>query len=132
MFIVDPEEAAFATNISGIFDNAAGTKPETNYNATTGGKLKNIVDTWKYIPGSAGNDGIFTRPDGVYNMIQFHIHSLSEHRIHKVAYAAEIHCNSIFDLSNSCSPKKKCNCFGCYWNHDPSWLCLFTICCSVD
>jgi carbonic anhydrase len=71
-------------------DNAAGTKPVTNY-VPSAGKIVNLVDTWKYVPAGA-SDGTFTRPDGVYNLIQWHIHSLSEHRINKTAFAAEIHC----------------------------------------
>jgi hypothetical protein len=117
------------TTISGVLDNAAGARPVTNYQATAGkGRIENHVDTWKYVPGVA-SDGTFTRPDGTYQLIQWHIHSLSEHRINKVAYAAEIHCN-FFNSNLSCPCQGRCRCYflSRYRNNGTSGCCFFSIC----
>ena len=76
-----------------------GSFPNVAWSATGTGKLKNLGEELKYYPTyPAGSvnipDGNFTRPDGVYDMIQFHIHSPSEHRIDGRSFAAEFHCEN--------------------------------------
>jgi carbonic anhydrase len=60
------------------------------------GKLKNYGDTLKFYP--SATDGVFNRPDGVYNLAQFHIHMPSEHRVNADEWPGEIHCKPFCDI----------------------------------
>ena len=77
-----------------------GLFPNIKWAPGAGGILKNVIDTFKYVPGTI--DGTFDRPDGRYELIQFHVHAPSEHRVNGQYFAAEFHC--IFCFSDfSCS-----------------------------
>lgn len=90
--IVEPSDNAFNVTLNGVMNND-GTHPNVAWKNTVGGVLINMGDTFKFASSSA--DGTFTRPDGVYNMVQFHIHSNSEHRVNGRTYAAEFHCKEL-------------------------------------
>lgn len=84
----------FNTTLNGVMDND-GTFPNIDWTSNTEGVLKNIGDALKYEAGIDKTDGIFVRNDGVYDLIQFHFHSPSEHRVNGRAYPVEIHCNTL-------------------------------------
>jgi carbonic anhydrase len=75
-----------------VLDNSAHKYPGLQYpvEAKAAGTLKNMGETLKWSPSVAGS-GTFTRPDGIYNLLQFHFHVPSEHRIDGVEYPMEIH-----------------------------------------
>ena len=78
----------FKTKINGVLANPNAAYPAISY-PNTGGKVKHYGDTLKFTPNTT--DGVFTRPDGAYNMIQWHLHTPSEHRVDGNDYPAEVH-----------------------------------------
>jgi carbonic anhydrase len=96
--------------------NNDGTHPNVAWSNTAGGVLINVGDTFKFASSSA--DGTFTRPDGVYNMVQFHIHSNSEHRVNGRTYAAEFHCKPLKAKNHSRTYSSNCkwNLLSCCWS----------------
>jgi carbonic anhydrase len=70
-----------------------GTYPNVAWTNTAGGILENKGHTFQFT--AKGADGTFTRPDGIYDMLQFHIHSQSEHHVDGRSYAAEFHCKTL-------------------------------------
>lgn len=93
MIVVMPMDFHFNTTLNGVMIND-GTYPNVDWSANPGGVLKNVGDALRYDAGPNETDGIFVRPDGVYDLIQFHIHSPSEHRVNGRSYAMEIHCKN--------------------------------------
>ena len=88
--IVEPESETFKM-IDGVLPNADGKHPEINYPSTPG-VLLNTGDSIKFTPAKGGESGHFARPDGIYSLLEYHIHYPSEHRVDGIDYAAEVHC----------------------------------------
>jgi carbonic anhydrase len=79
--------------IRGVLPNIEGKYPELNY-PNKPGELKNAGDSLKFTPAEVGQKGTFRRPDGMYSLLQYHIHYPSEHRVDGVDFPAEIHCKA--------------------------------------
>jgi carbonic anhydrase len=82
-----------STAIGLVLDNSAHKFPGLIYpgESKAGGKLKNVGDTLKFEPNLLTGAATFTRPDGVYDLLQFHFHSPSEHRVDGMEYPMEFH-----------------------------------------
>lgn len=76
-----------------VLDNSLHKYPVLSYPVDTKavGKLKNYGDTLKFTPDTQTGVATFTRPDGIYDMIQFHFHIMSEHRVDSMEYPMEFH-----------------------------------------
>ena len=99
--VVEPNAIDFKTTINGVLDNAAKTYPAITW-PNGAGKLKNYGDTLKFTPASltAATFDRGTNGGGVFNLIQWHIHAPSEHRVDGLDYPAEIHCSLLFVMIN--------------------------------
>jgi carbonic anhydrase len=67
--------------------------PQVSY-PNAPGVLHHLGDVIKFVPNKV--EGTYVYNDGQYSLIQWHIHTPSEHRIDERDFAAEIHCTSIF------------------------------------
>ena len=105
-----PEEGShFSEEIHGVLNNN-GFLPQISY-PNSAGKLKHVGDVVKFFPSKL--DATYTHNDGQYNMIQWHIHTPSEHRVEGRDYVAEIHCT--FFIYINCSRSSARKRIGCYW-----------------
>lgn len=89
---IEPASADFKDTLQGVMKND-GSYPGISF-PTSAGKLALTDYAYEFKP----NDptGTFVRPDGTYSMIQWHLHSPSEHRVNGIEYPAEVHCQSSF------------------------------------
>jgi carbonic anhydrase len=84
--IVEPQSPDFE-RIQGVLKNY-GQYPGISY-PTSAGTLEHLGDTLKFTPKTP--NGVFERLDGAYSLIQWHVHTPSEHRVNGIDYPAEIH-----------------------------------------
>lgn len=78
--------------LQGVLKNPNGMLPVLSW-PDQAGTLANLGDTFKFTP-TAGT-GTFDRGTtggGTFSLLQWHIHTPSEHRINGMDYPAEIHC----------------------------------------
>jgi carbonic anhydrase len=77
--------------------------PQITY-PNTPGFLHHLGDVVKFVPDT--KDGTYVYNDGQYQLIQWHIHTPSEHRIGERDFVAEIHCIFMF-IMYSCSSARQ-------------------------
>jgi carbonic anhydrase len=87
---IEPDSADFKETLKGVMTNH-GYYPDIRFPSTSG-KLKSSGVALEFTPNDSS--GTFVRPDGAYEMIQWHIHSPSEHRVNGIEYPAELHCEN--------------------------------------
>ena len=90
---VEPYSDDFMVKLQGVLKNPNGMYPALSW-PDQPGTLANLGDTFKFTPaaGAAGTFDRGTTGGGVFDLLQWHIHTPSEHRINGLDYPAEIHC----------------------------------------
>lgn len=86
---IAPESEEFIA-IKGVVNNH-GLLPHIKY-PNFEGDLKNKGYTYQFTPNAShGEKGLMYRPDGIHELLQFHIHLPSEHRVEERDFVGEIH-----------------------------------------
>ena len=99
--IVEPESHDWIA-LNGNLPNAAKQLPLINWPATNG-YYENKGHTVQFnLDSSAYAAATFDRGTGgggIFNLLQYHVHGPSEHRVDGVEWPLEIHCNFIINVS---------------------------------